>query len=518
MFPGAKPLEEVRKYSKLAVDVQREAYDQSVDIAKSYQNRIKLATSDADRLALTREMNARLIQVDKDAKKELKSIAEQGAAEAKQLAEAQFGLKKADLEKSAAIDRNEVEQKQRTNEQLYKLGLLDVDEYYQRRSDLGLQDIAISERLVNAELAQARAVATSTRRAEDKAQAQARVLGLEKELIELGGKRAATAQEPVDQQTQRIRDEQARLNSEASASRLAANTRAYDEAKRLEQESNQLRINAVSNPYQREQFQLNDDLQQRRDRMLDGVTSPDAREQAISRFNEYAILKNEELAEKMKPGWQRMVEGWQDTSLLMRDTFNDTMEGVVRTGEDAFVRFAQTGKASVKGMVDVVIAEIARMTYRQNIAKPLTSLLSTGLSYLFGSFDSTALPTGDFSRMDRQARASGGSYGPGLVLRGEGGPELSWENTGGYVFNASQTRDILAGGGSGGGSRQAVTVNVINQNGSQVDVQQRQTGGGLQIDVLITQLQDAMADNLAAGSGSMARAMEGRYGLRTAVS
>lgn len=522
MFPGAKPLEEVRKYAKLAVDIQREAYDQSVDIAKSYQNRIKLATSDEDKVKLTGEMNARLIQVDKDAKKELKSIAEQGAAEAKQLAEAQFGLKKADLEKGAALDRIDVEQKQRTNEQLYKLGLLDVDEYYQRRSDLGLQDIAISERLVKAELAQAQAVAASARRAEDKAQAQARVLGLEKELIELAGKRSAAAAEPVDQQTQRRKEEADRLQNEASATRRAANMGAYDEAKRLELEINRLRINAVSNPYQREQFQLNDDLQQRRDRMLDGVTSPDARKQAISRFNEYAILKNEELAEKMKPGWQRMVEGWQDTSLLMRDTFNDTMEGVVRTGEDAFVRFAQTGKASVKGMVDVVIAEIARMTYRQNIAKPLTGLLSTGLSYIFGSAGSTDPTAGNYTNsfdlMNVTKRASGGSYGPGLVLRGEAGPELSWENTGGYVFNASQTRDILAGGGSGGGSRQAVTVNVINQNGSQVDVQQRQTGGGLQIDVLITQLQDAMADNLAVGSGSMARAMEGRYGLRTAVS
>lgn len=518
MFPGAKPLEEVRKYSKLAVDVQREAYDQSVDIAKSYQNRIKLATSDADRLALTREMNARLIQVDKDAKKELKSIAEQGAAEAKQLAEAQFGLKKADLEKGAALDRADLEQKQRTNEQLYKLGLLDVDEYYRRRADLGLADIAISTRLVEAELAQARALASSSQRAEDKAQAQARVLGLEKELIELGAKRAATAEEPVNQRTLRLKEEADQLQNEATAARRAANARAYDDAKQLELDIKALRISFIRDPQLQAQFQLADDLQTRRDRMLDGVTSPDARQLAMDRFNEYAAAKSYELSERMKPGWQRMVESWQDTTMLMRDTFADTMEGMVRNGEDAFIQWAKTGKASAKGLVDVVITEMARMTYRQNIASPLTSLLRTGLSYLFSGVDSTALPTGDFSRLDRlQQRASGGSYGPGLVLRGEAGPELSWENTGGYVFNASQTRDILAGAGAAGGGSQAVTVNVINQNGSQVDVQQRQTGSGLQIDVLITQLQDAMADNLSVGSGNLARAMEGRYGLRTAV-
>lgn len=617
MFPGAKPLEEVRKYSKLAVDVQREAYDQSVDIAKSYQNRIKLATNDPDRLALTREMNARLIQVDKDAKKELKSIAEQGAAEAKQLAEAQFGLKKADLEKGAALDRADLDQKQRTNEQLYKLGLLDVDEYYQRRADLGLADIAISTRLVEAELAQARALAASSQRAEDKAQAQARVLGLEKELIELGAKRTATAAEPDDQRVQRRKDEQDRIDNEASAARRAANARAYDDAKQLELDIKALRIGFIRDPQLQAKFQLADDLQTRRDRMLDGVTSPDARQLAMDRFNEYAAAKSYELSERMKPGWQRMVESWQDTTMLMRDTFAETMEGMVRNGEDAFIQWAKTGKASAKSLVDVVITEMARMTYRQNIASPLTSLLSTGLSYLFAGVDSSALPTGDFSRMDRlqqrasggsygpglvlrgeagpeltwentggyvftaeqtrailmgskdgrddelpvetsrrqiadkgktsmsrsslgravgefqfdrsmlrqfppgldqlQQRASGGTYGPGLVLRGEAGPELSWENTGGYVFNASQTREILAGAGAAGSGAQSVTVNVINQNGSQVDVKQRQTGSGLQIDVLITQLQDAMADNLSVGSGNLARALEGRYGLRTAV-
>lgn len=531
-FPGAKPLDEVRKYAKLAVDVQREAYDQSVDIAKSYQNRIKLATSDEDKVKLTREMNARLVQVDKDTKKELKAISEQGAAEAKALAEAQFGLQRAQLEKSGAIERLDLEQRQRTNEQLYKLGLLDVDEYYQRRADLGLQDIAISTRLVEAELAQARAVAASTRRAEDKAQAQARVLGLEKELIELGGKRTATAAEPVNQRDLRIKEEQDRLNSEASAARRAANVRAYDEAQRLEQESRALRIGAIKDPAAQARAQLDADLKQRRETMLNGVTSDDARQQVTDRFNEYAILKNEDLAEKMKPGWQRLVEGWSDTSRLMRETFDSTMDGVVRAGEDAFVQFAQTGKITVKGMVDVVIAEMARMVYRNSFAGPLASLLSSGLGAIFG--DTTQLATGDFARMDRLTAVnhsggiagvadaafrpvdrsvfagaprfhSGGIAGnevPIIALRGEG------------IF----TREQMAALAPAGVGQQPVTVNVFNHTGSQVDVQQKQSaGGGLQIDVFVMQLQDVLADNVMAGSGALSRAFEARYGMRTAI-
>ena len=42
--------------------------------------------------------------------------------------------------------------------------------------------------------------------------------------------------------------------------------------------------------------------------------------------------------------------------------------------------------------------------------------------------------------------------------------------------------------------------------------------GPASIDVMLDQLDDAMADRIANGSGSTSRALEGRYGLRTAVS
>lgn len=322
------------------------------------------------------------------------------------------------------------------------------------------------------------------------------------------------------------------LSNEASAERRAANLRAYDEAQRLELESRALRIGAIKDPQAQARAQLDAELRDRKDAMLAGVTSPDARQQATERFNEYAILKNEELAEKMKPGWQRLVEGWSDTSRLMRDTFNDTMDGVVRAGEDAFVQFAKTGKLSVRSLVDVVIAEMARMQYRQNIAGPLSSLLSSGLSALFG-VDTTQLATGDFVRMDRLTAVnhSGGIAGmadaafrPVDRAVFAGAPRF---HTGGIAGNEVPiiaqrgegifTREQMAALAPAGAGQQPVTVNVINQAGSRVDVQQQQTPSGLQIDVLITQLQDAMADNLSAGSGSLARAMEGRFGLRTAV-
>nr|WP_315242101.1 phage tail length tape measure family protein [uncultured Albidiferax sp.] len=82
------------------------------------------------------------------------------------------------------------------------------------------------------------------------------------------------------------------------------------------------------------------------------------------------------------------------------------------------------------------------------------------------------------------------------------------------VFTAGQMAAI----GAGMGSSQPVTVNVYPTSGQTASVQQTTTpGGGLQIDVMLRQVEEMLADNVNAGSGSLARSMEGRYGLRTAV-
>lgn len=69
-----------------------------------------------------------------------------------------------------------------------------------------------------------------------------------------------------------------------------------------------------------------------------------------------------------------------------------------------------------------------------------------------------------------------------------------------------------------GAGAQPVTVNVFPTAGQTATVTQKQdAGGGLTIDVMLRQVEEAIADNVAAGSGAVSRAMESRYGLRTAV-
>lgn len=560
MFPGAKSLEEVRKYAKLAVDVQREAYDQSVDIAKSYQNRIKLATSDDAKLALTKEMNARLIQVDKDAQREIKSISEQGASDAKQLSEAQFADKKARLELTASIERQAMDQQTRTNEQLYRLNLVDVETYYDRKSELALQDLSITERLTQAELQQAQAVADSARKQDDKLQAQARVVGLERELVELATKRAAIESEPSEQRALRQKAQEDEFRAYAYRDQLRSTQDGYGQAAQLEEERKRLRLQAIKDPDKRERALQAEELRQRK-AQVDSITDPDARELATQKYNEFVLEKNEELEERLKPGWLRMAEGWGDTTVLMRDSFNQSMDGILRTGEDTFVQLAKTGKLNLSSLVDYGIGELARFAF-QAFAGGISGSLKGGangggfaglfggvLSGIFGGGGSDIIPQGV------AASASGfgggglmdmlgslGVFHTGGILGGtapamrtvpaslfnraprfHGGGIMGDEvpiigKRGEGVFTPEQMRSLAPVGSMGGGMPQ-ITVNITNTSNAQAQVtgQRRTADGGLQLDMLISQVEEALADRVGAGTGALASAFEGRYGMKTAV-
>ncbi len=93
---------------------------------------------------------------------------------------------------------------------------------------------------------------------------------------------------------------------------------------------------------------------------------------------EYYVLRQRQLTQELRPEWQKMLDQWGDTARLMRTTFDDFVSGGLRSGEEAFVRFAQTGKLEISNLANFVIGEMARMQFRQNLAPAL----STGLQWL----------------------------------------------------------------------------------------------------------------------------------------
>lgn len=533
MFPGAKPIDDVRKHAQLAVDIQRDAYDKSVEIAKAYQNRISQVTSEDERLALTTEMNQRLVAVDRDAKNELAALAKQGtqvatqaAQEARKLAEAQAGESQARQELAAAFERQSLADRARTLEQFRRLGLLTDEEYGQRKADLATAEIDISQRLLKAELAQAQAMAASAANAQDKARAQERVLNIERQLVDLQTQRqAAQAQPGIDAEAARIERENQAL-VDAAEDRNRRRNEAYADMARMEAETKRLNLGSIRDPRARAQAQLDAELQVQRDRIA-LITNDNTREEATERFNEFAVAKQLELNERLKPAWEQMLDGWRDSAQLMRETYDETMSNMLRDGEQAFV---QSGGNLVKvaaSMVNQLEQQLLRLVYRRYMAGAVESLGNSFLGAiegLFGGGGSAATNSSSMyglssggSGLGLQVRAGGGSYGPGLVLRGEHGPELSWENSSGYVFNASETRQMMAGGG--GNSN--VTVKLINESGAQLQASQGSTtvgaDGGLQVEVLLQAVEARVADSVAARSGPVSRALESGWGLRPSM-
>jgi hypothetical protein len=65
-----------------------------------------------------------------------------------------------------------------------------------------------------------------------------------------------------------------------------------------------------------------------------------------------------------------------------------------------------------------------------------------------------------------------------------------------------------------------VTVNVINQGGQGAEVTGQRTrqdsAGNMTVDVMVRQIEGALADNVAAGSGALYSAMGSRFAMQGA--
>lgn len=239
--------------------------------------------------------------------------------------------------------------------------------------------------------------------------------------------------------------------------------------------------------------------------------------------------RNVLLADQFKPGWQKIVDGWGDTMNMVKTAHDNAMTSIVRNGEDAFIQWAKTGKLNAKNLVDGILDEFLRLQYRKYLASSLNSIGDSLLSMMGLGSDTTQLPTGDFARMDRLATSHTGSVvgmenvGSRLVnpavfngarrfhgggLAGDEVPVIAQRGEG--IFTQKQMA-ALAPVGAGGGQ---VTVNVINNAGSQVKATATKSADGKLIEVLIDQLDDAMGERVGAGVGSLNAALTGRFGLR----
>lgn len=350
---------------------------------------------------------------------------------------------------------------------------------------------------------------------------------------------------------------------------------AGEQLRRLREQARDIRLNLVADPQQRDLQETEARIKRLREEagsitarlnvQLDAKDTTKTQRSAIeAQLRELAsatadavAAENEALAERMKPGWRRLVDGWRDTQRLMREATDNAMQGLLSSAEDAFVRFAQTGKLSVKGMVDTIIAELARVQFRQAVASSGgQGLLGLIASFLPGAGGGSAgagssgvdysLPTAGV----KLGRAGGGLItGPGTGTSDEVPAMLS---NGEFVIRAAAVQRLglgllerlnqadrvpagvrrslpaFAEGGLVGRSAAASWRSdsspmqvIVNNNAGQVAQASAREGRGPDgsriVEVLIEQVEATLAGKISRGTGPVAGALQRTYGLNRAA-
>ncbi|MBB3832558.1 lambda family phage tail tape measure protein [Xanthomonas arboricola] len=227
--------------------------------------------------------------------------------------------------------------------------------------------------------------------------------------------------------------------------------------------------------------------------------------------------------------WANYVDEARDAAGQVKSALDSTLGGL----EDAFVKFATTGKVSFSELVDSILADIARIAAKQAITGALGGLfgqLSGGASAgaasgAMGNFGSNinqfvrGWDTGGYT-------GPGGKFTPaGIVHKGEGVlSQRDIASIGGPGAFLSLLSTIRSGRGYASGglvgasatlpSMRAgdMSVEINNYTGQQVQQREERSRGadGSELKKMIV---DIGAENIAAG-GRMATAIESRFDTR----
>ena len=169
------------------------------------------------------------------------------------------------------------------------------------------------------------------------------------------------------------------------------------------------------------------------------------------------LQKQQELKDEYNDPWKALTESLENYKESARDAgtqIRDFAKNTFQSMEDAFVKFATTGKISFSDLINSIIADIARMYAKQATVSLFDFLfklggesLSSGLGSIFGSSSASAASSSgvgfkyDASKFASglQFKASGGPVtGKSAYIVGEQGPELFVPNTSGTIIPNNQ--------------------------------------------------------------------------------
>lgn len=213
-------------------------------------------------------------------------------------------------------------------------------------------------------------------------------------------------------------------------------------------------------------------------------------------------------------GWTKAFRAYSDSASNAAKQAQDVFDRAASSMEDALTQFAMTGKISFSSLATSIIADIVRMQARAATSGIMSSIGKLVGSYFSSGTSSSVAPVasakGNVFAMPSLSAYSGTVvnqptfFANGGNVMGEAGPE--------GIFPLKRGKDGKLGVAAEGSG---VTVNVINNSGSQATTSERKDGKGNRIiEVLIEQTKNAIASDISSGNGSVPAAMAGAFGLK----
>jgi len=494
-FPGAKDLDEVRKYFETDIDIRRKYADERREVEQSFQQRIFQTSDDTERAALQSELRKRLAGMRQQEAADLDQLAAKRSADVRAAAAAAAKLSLSEQESISGENIRRSKRELEALEEDNRAGIVSATQYAEKK--LALERAVLAEEI---------RIAEARLRAEQATPANPGAGGADTKtaaLVALRGQLAALREQEAAAST-RADDDLERLDKAQLARTLQENKdyhrqrldAALGSVTALIEANRAGNIALIHDDRARGEAQIALFREQELAKIeaLKKSNDPEEYARAQEAVNEAVRQKQVELTESLKPEWQRMLEGWKDTAKLMKAAMDNAMTGTLKGAEDAFVSLVTTGKANLKSLVNVAIAEFARAQFRQAMAGLVKwaagafgpsntqgaggDAIKNALGGVFAPAGSLAFAAGGVVTGPTNFHfAQGGALRKGLM--GEAGPEAIMplrraadgslgvvaQGSGGTTFNITVAGDATAN-----------TVRMIETALAKYDRQRRQRG------------------------------------------
>lgn len=240
-------------------------------------------------------------------------------------------------------------------------------------------------------------------------------------------------------------------------------------------------------------------------------------EEASRRIRQINIEALEEQT-SLLAGVERGLLRVQDTALDVATGIEDTLVNAFSAAEDAFVDFVETGKFSFKSLTDSIIADLARLVFRQSVTAPLAGLLTSALGSAFGSAaggGSGGVPDSVFDIFHNGGRVGDVTPQRRLAIPLNNLPRFHNGLASDEFPAILQRGETVIPRGQSSAPASGVVVNVYESENSRATVSESRTpGGDRQIDVFI---EDIVVNSIRNPDGRVRRSIRNTFGANPSL-